>query len=1102
MARRPEQFKSAGPQDIHRVLPSYLNRDARPTLQRLTDALANPETVAGGIAFMGVTVLLFPEFLNAAIVVVAALYFWYHTHPESLDIRIPLGGGKIDPNDPKPGRKSYRKPRGIFPLGNNTQTRKQVWLAREDLLTHILIFGTTGSGKSYLLTGLSGNYAAMGGGLIYVDAKAASSLTRDIHAISCALGRDDHFLVMNLITGNRTINARAREKFSNTFNFMVFGSAASIADTMISLLGSGGDDANSVFKDNAISLMTATLMVLVDLRDAKLLTLGPNKLREWMTLEQLMSVSDFCRKGYNNGNPAQTNARFVRALRPETMETLNAYLKGLPAFDPTKTALEQGETTNDQFGYARMYWNRALNMLSDTYRHIFWTDVADVDMRDVIMHRRILVVLLPALEKAPADLLALGKIILSALKSAVSTNLPARIIGPREEIDRPAPACPGGIILDEYAYINTPGFAVMPAQARGLGIGLVFAGQDFAGFKRADENEAKQIISNTTIKIAMRMEDAEDTFNLFKTAAGDAKVSQVAGFSTEGATLANYVSTGSISLESVPRLDFNDFKRAIEGDAFIFYRDKIITASMLSHEMPKDMKSTFIPATTLPVPFFPAQPYSETRKSAMEALIFLSKACRQEAMSDPDDEKLAARSYGMSYDLRHAGAALEAIRLLPEWQDKSADPSDFINGTLAGCVEPLDEGDTDAVMRLATSLRRAQGLPDEAGPGARPVILPTEEEEAAFAQPQPAEKPAIANTPADPGMFPDVMTARTGFAAEPATARTQPAMPTPSVTRPSDTKAEPPPPPPEVVDEEDLAAEGEDLDDAEAVEADTGSQTDFAAQEAEARARERAAAEAEPEEPEDPLAPTEPAPADVSGGGESDSTDTLGDGREEDGTPEAVDVETAGSADDGPATDSGEEPEQQNAAEEIEPEEPAPEEDATETTDGEPDEQPEQQGEPDEGGRDGADDGGQDTDGDEDGRETGDEDGSKDGEDGESGTGDGGGALRLDAEEQDRLRGIEPGMAPEARPGPLEEAETPAEEPDAEAAERRHAFRDVSDAIGVPRTAGDHLEDAVQQPIYPETPVEPKERTADHRRELAEQEAIIRRTMQRIRRRN
>ncbi len=982
MAPTPRKFQSSGPQDMHRVRPAYLNRDARPTLQRITDYLSRHENLAFLMAGTAVVAGFFPATLIPCILVLGGLLLWRQGHPETLDVRLPVGSARLDANDPLPGRKAFRKPRGIFPLGNNSVNGKEIWISREDLLTHLLFFGTTGSGKSYSLTGLAANFLGMGGGLIYVDAKSAPSLNRDIYAIACRLGRDDHYLVLNLITGNRTINSRSREKFSNTLNFMVFGSSSSIADTMISLIGASGDDANSVFKDNAISLMTAALMVLVDLRDAKLITLGPNRLREWMTLDHLMAVSNQCRKGFNNGNPAQTNARYVQALRPETMETLNAFLKGLPAFDFGKAPGEQGETTYDQFGYARMYWNRALNMLSDTYRHIFWTDVADVDMRDIIMKRRILVVMLPALEKAPADLMALGKLILSSLKSAVSTNLPASLVGLRKEIDREMPMCPGGILMDEYAYINTPGFAVMPAQARGLGISLTFAGQDFAGFKRADENEARQIISNTTIKVAMRMEDAEDTFGLFKTAAGDAKVSQVAGFSTEGAVLSNYTSTGNISLESVPRLDFNDFREAIEGEAFLFYRSRIITVTMFSHEMKKNREQPFYPAALLPLPFFPAEPYRENRKSVLEALVFLSMAAAVEKMDTIEDESLAQGRYGLNYELRYAGALLEVIRRLPQWT--ALRPGDFVAGTLASCLEMPDEYDADMLYALAG---RLGGVSSGNLAASRPMYLPDEA----------AESPAsIVHDPRSQNAFDQ--------------AASMPRSGQPSQSHESG-----------VTEPDGQGAGGATANESDSID-DMFTDPSFHEPEADGVPGDVVDGREEPET-------ADMADADVVGAGGPGIEDDLVVPDEPDETDRPV------------ASPEG----QEGADDGLEPESAA--------------------GEDERGGR----------------------------EDGRSGDRRGGKDAVMSGNEADRL------LTGAADPEVVKELADDYNPDAPEVVERRATLKRIGTAVGLPEAAAEGVEAGISKAVYPESPVEPAERTSAHESDMADHTEAIRRVLRRIR---
>jgi hypothetical protein len=58
------------------------------------------------------------------------------------------------------------------------------------------------------------------------------------------------------------------------------------------------------------------------------------------------------------------------------------------------------------------------------------------------MQRRILVVLLPSLEKAPAELASLGKISLSAIRNACSVGLGAQIEGDAADVLEALPRTP------------------------------------------------------------------------------------------------------------------------------------------------------------------------------------------------------------------------------------------------------------------------------------------------------------------------------------------------------------------------------------------------------------------------------------------------------------------------------------------------------------------------------------------------------------------------------------------------------------------------------------------------------------------------------------
>ncbi len=90
-----------------------------------------------------------------------------------------------------------------------------------------------------------------------------------------------------------------------------------------------------------------------------------------------------------------------------------------------------------------MQLTRVFSSLADTYGHIIRTNLAEVDFKDVVLNRRILVVLLPALEKSPEELANLGKIIVASLKAMMAAGLGEEVEGTyRDVISRNPPMPP------------------------------------------------------------------------------------------------------------------------------------------------------------------------------------------------------------------------------------------------------------------------------------------------------------------------------------------------------------------------------------------------------------------------------------------------------------------------------------------------------------------------------------------------------------------------------------------------------------------------------------------------------------------------------------
>ena len=73
------------------------------------------------------------------------------------------------------------------------ETSKELWIARDDLLTHMLVLGTTGAGRTEPLVSLSFSCLAQGAGLMYLAPKAAPKLAAQIYTMCRIMDRDDGF---------------------------------------------------------------------------------------------------------------------------------------------------------------------------------------------------------------------------------------------------------------------------------------------------------------------------------------------------------------------------------------------------------------------------------------------------------------------------------------------------------------------------------------------------------------------------------------------------------------------------------------------------------------------------------------------------------------------------------------------------------------------------------------------------------------------------------------------------------------------------------------------------------------------------------------------
>ncbi|MEC8063869.1 MAG: TraM recognition domain-containing protein [Pseudomonadota bacterium] len=572
MSRSRRGLSQDQEQDQQRLI-----RDVRPIGQRISDFFKEPTNVGYLILALGVLSFVFSFISSLIFLIIMISFIVATTQRVRLPFRMPMRSKEKDYGDMAPNGKP-RSARGIYFFGNELDKKTELWFANEDMRTHCLIFGSTGSGKTESLVSIAYNALVQGSGFIYVDGKGDNSLFAKIFSLMKQMGREDDILLINFMTGARDIIGAQEKRMSNTMNPFASGSSSMLSNLVTSMLdsGSGGSDGD-MWKGRAIAFVEALFKILVYQRDAGNILLDPDTIRNYFALERLEAIAAdkvFIRDGQFDIS--------LEGVPDVVMQPIENYLKTLPGYVKERKG-KQVSTVFEQHGFITMQLTRTFTTFADTYGHIMRTKLAEVDLKDVVLNRRVLVVLLPALEKSPDELANLGKVVIASMKTMMAAGLGDAVEGTYQDVITRKPtsaSTPFLCVLDEYGYYAVKGFAVVPAQARSLGFSVIFAGQDLPAFQKSSKEEAASIGANTNIKICMKLEDPTDTWEFFMKGAGESYVTAVESFSAQNPTITGaYSDTKSAKTEKRARIDLLDLKEQTEGQMHIFFKSKIIRAS-------------------------------------------------------------------------------------------------------------------------------------------------------------------------------------------------------------------------------------------------------------------------------------------------------------------------------------------------------------------------------------------------------------------------------------------------------------------------------------------------------------------------------------------
>lgn len=548
--------------------------DPRTLYTKLWDSLQFPFIPFAWAVFSTIVTLIWAGWIPFGLFVQFILWYAVTSKPDVLPIHLPMEADKTDVNDHRPAGSGFYKARGSFFMGNirtpGPLKRAEVWISFKSLTQHMLMFGTTGAGKTESIVSYISNYLSVGSGVAFQDAKAAPKAMLQIATFCRIFGRDDDFRVTNYITGGSSEKRDPAERISNDSAIFARGSAEASTQLLVSLLPASEGD-NKIFSERAISLISGLLPALTDLRDLGKMQIDPGTVRENMAFPSFAKL-------YRNNDVSK-----------KSRDALKGFLESLPGYDENVEINAQPEEVTRQFGFSQAYFTRSLASLSDTYGHIYMVSLGEIDYQDAVLNGRILMTLLPSMEKSGEELSNLGKIVLTATRQGMVVGLGTIFEGSVEDVVHNLPTnsdIPYGVINDENAYMLVEGQEMINAQARGLGFGVITGTQDAPGMLENISRTTKQIMANSAIKQIMYLDDDETT-ELAVKFSGEANVMVRDGYEREG-DLGNFFAGRQARIEKRHRLTATAIKAQGLGEAFIMYQGKTHVVQVYNHGITDD----------------------------------------------------------------------------------------------------------------------------------------------------------------------------------------------------------------------------------------------------------------------------------------------------------------------------------------------------------------------------------------------------------------------------------------------------------------------------------------------------------------------------------
>lgn len=589
----------------HEIKKTSLVRDVRSMFERFHFWLYQPRNFWKAVAALAVVQAFSPALWPFWLTLDLVLYAGIADLRFRLPLRMPKDVGGLDRSDvlelevetPKmfglykkrETRRLSQPSNGIWYIGYQRSLDPwlhgmELWATNSDIRTHMSLAGTTGAGKTKTLLGVIFNAICWGSGTLMIDGKAVTDLAYEVWCMARYFGREDDVLYLSFLTGGtdpfEVMAQRSGRKpkvykafQSNSMQPFAEGEASFLLQMFASLLQKANGDA-AQWQAKALNMLDAVIRVLCYKRALGEGNTSLPTIRHYLALENLVQL-------YLEGREGK--------LPELAYLPIKAYFEtSLPGFVPSQAENPEqwSVEVRNQHGYLTGQFSRILSMMMDSYGYIFNDLYSEVDISDVLLNNRILIGLIPSMEKSEEEAAALGKLIMSCVRLMMAKNLGYMLEGTKAEvmdIKATNTPYPTPIISDELSFWFPVGsMAVMYAQARQLNFFMIAAFQDVQGLKRSEgAQEVATLIANTKFKYCLALEDPDETYDLFRKAGGQASVSVVSGHDSSDSLLGTaWSSQQSTRVELRDRIDILELKGLDAGQGLMIFKDSVVrTAS-------------------------------------------------------------------------------------------------------------------------------------------------------------------------------------------------------------------------------------------------------------------------------------------------------------------------------------------------------------------------------------------------------------------------------------------------------------------------------------------------------------------------------------------